>query len=213
MELLQVSLQMVQLIFGLLVAVLSGGFAVSVLHRKKTKAETEQIVVNQFRELTEELRTERTEMKTEIKDLKKDNERCELEHAKTRLELEEVKQQVGYKPKLKGRVFILDDDYDVLHDFKREFKKLSIIDYKGFHDHNEFLESAKEEQPEMLVMDHRLGGGETAEKIISKLGYEPEVIIMSGEPGYSKRYNDKKVNLAPLFFAPLGIIFNPCLYA
>jgi hypothetical protein len=157
-----------------------------VFTRGKLKAETEGIVVSQMTILIKEFREE-------INDLRKQNEKCELEHSITRQELEEVKTSIGYEPKLKGRVFILDDDYDVLHDFKKEFKKLSVIDYKGFHNSMEFLQAARLEKPTMVVMDHRLGGSETAETLIDQLGYEPEVIIMSGEPGFAKRYEAKNV--------------------
>jgi hypothetical protein len=154
--------------------------------RKKHRAETEGIVVRQFSLLAEA-------QNKRIDALQKSNDKCELEHEKTKLEMEEMKKAIGFQPKLKGRVFILDDDFDVLHDFKKEFKRLSVLDYRGYHNYDEFLQAAKIEKPEMVVLDHRLDGGRTAEDVISNLGYMPEIIIMSGEVGYSKKYDVNKI--------------------
>lgn len=152
----------------------------------KIKAEITQMVINQMQQLNEEYRQE-------IAELRLDNERCELEHQKTMLELQEMKKQMNYQAKLKGKVFILDDDFDDLHDFESEFKKISIIDYRGFHDHEEFIESARSERPSIVVMDHRLGNGTTAQDVIGELGYEPEILIMSGVQAFEKIYEGKRI--------------------
>lgn len=154
---------------------------------KETKTRIEKIAAEKFDLINEALiRTVEAQGK-EIKEIKAANEKCEFEHEVTRTELRELKEFSGYKAKLKGKVHILEDDLETLHDFKKEFSKVSIIDYRGYHDSAKFIDETQKAQPAVVIIDHMLGK-ETAQTVIKKLGYQPEIMIMSGEEGFAQAY-------------------------
>ncbi len=128
-----------------------------------------------------------------IEQLKKDNEECKYQHGVAELEMLQLKKHNVFKIWTRDMVYVMDDDHAALLEFKHKFAKISVLDYRGFSDAGEFLTKAKIEQPPIVVIHYRESHAETAEDVIEKIGYEPEIFIMSSEASFEKRFSGKKV--------------------
>lgn len=111
--------------------------------------------------------------------LKREAELCKLQHQITELEMLQLKRHNNFKEWERDKVFVIDDDLDVLEEFAENFAKTSVLDYRGFHEIKNFMHSVQTEKPPIVVLDHHLGGGTKAHDILHQFGYEPEIFIMS----------------------------------
>lgn len=184
------------------------------LNKPKQKKEIEAIISDQWYKLTERLGEERTELINRInrndsiiKELEKhkdanikiiaqltrDNEELKYQNRVTELEMLQLKRLNDFKVWKRDLVYLLDDDKDVLDEFEHKFHKISVADFKGFSNNDEFMAATKSNKPAIVVIDYRLDNGKTAEDIIHDLGYEPEIFIMSVNSAYEQRFNGKKI--------------------
>lgn len=166
-----------------------GAVVVALLNRKKTKADTQKTMQSMYVEMIEEFREEREEHRKIIKELKLSNEECEYKHDVAELEMQQLKKQINFQNWSKEKVFILDDNKNVITSFRKKFANISSIDYQAFINNDEFLEATTEHRPEILILDYFLGDL-TADDIIERIGYEPEVFIMSGDSSIRIKYKD-----------------------
>lgn len=194
---------------GVLVLVLS-----FIIFRKKHRAETEgMLAANHLKNLdiqmkyNEELINQMEKYqkqaealsKTEkanswvIAQLKRDAEECAYKHIIAEMEIDQLKRHNQFKPLVKFDVFVLDDDVDVLADFRQKFSKSSVLNFHGFATSREFMRRVKIEKPSVVVVDYRLDGGSTtAEDIILSLGYEPDIFVMSNLGRYEYKLPKQK---------------------
>lgn len=128
-----------------------------------------------------DLQTASEEDNRRILHMEKDNEECKYQHSIVGLELKLIKAQHQNIQPTKQIVCVLDDDEEVLEEFKEKFDKIAILDFCGFSDAEAFMSHILENRPEVIVSDYRLIGY-TAEDIIEALPYKPEIFIMSGSP-------------------------------
>lgn len=188
------------------------------LNKPKQKKEIEAIITDQWYKLTERLGEERAELihrinrnDSIIRELEKhrddnvkiiaqltrDNEELKYQNRVTELEMMQLKKLNDFKIWKRDMVYLLDDDRDVLDEFGHKFNKISVVDFKGFHNNDEFMAATKHNKPAIVVIDYSLGGGKTAEDIIRDLGYEPEIFIMSINASYEQRFHGKKIRFFP----------------
>ncbi len=158
----------------------------SEIELQRVKAETQNLVTNQYSELIQNLRTERTEdrqmiadNRAEIKQQAADNAECEYKHDVVELELQHLKKQIEYQDYQKETVFVIDDNATTGEIFRRLLSRISVINCKVFLDHRIFLTDVQKEKPGIVILDHYLDKDLTAADIIKLIGYTPEVFIMS----------------------------------
>lgn len=158
------------------------------LNKKKAKAETESLVFKMQNEFLEEARKELKhdreqieENKQTIKKLQQVNEDCEFEHLLTKLQLKKLMKRINMENWHRAMVYVLDDNPMTTMLFEQKFKSVVVVYFKSFTDPKLFLDSARKEKPEILVLDYYLSDKLTACDIISELQYEPEIFIMSQE--------------------------------
>lgn len=126
-----------------------------------------------------ELQLARNKDMLRMTELEKDNENCKYQHAIVELELKLVKSKYFATSFKKEKIAVLDDDPDVIEEFKERFSKIDILDFTCFTEYRSFITYANTEKPQIIVTDYRLGI-HTAEDLLLQLTYEPEVIVMSG---------------------------------
>lgn len=186
-----------------------GTWMVMFLNRKNTKAQTEGLIADQYYKLTERLGEERNELikriarnddlinslerkhrdnNNEIKMLKEDNNECKYLHEVAELELKLIAKHNILKNLKKEKVFVLDDDLDVIDEFRHRFNRLSVLDFHPFLDMDKFLKEVRISKPQIIVVDYILSSGKTAEDVIDSLNYTPEVFIMSTEEGFKSKF-------------------------
>jgi len=181
------------------------------LNRNKDKAkqdkETESIAFRTVAEALEQIRKERADdreqieanraealrAKAEAKLAQIQNEDCEFEHGITRLQLEKVLNRLNMNDWRKSTVFVLDDNELVTKVFTHRFKTIPVVNFKAFTDADICLMMAKNEKPEILILDYHLSETKTADDIIRELGYEPEIFIMSGSRDFEVLYKDTDI--------------------
>lgn len=168
------------------------------LTRRKTKAETESIIVQQYDLLVKSLRQEIKENKEEIQLLKngfkameKSNQECEYDHLVKSLELAHIKKLIDLSKLPKATAFVLDDNKMVALEFKKYFREISVLDCKIFTDPDAFLKTVKQEQPEITILDFFISETLTAEDIIKQMGYTPEIFIMSHDKNIGIKIREK----------------------
>lgn len=125
--------------------------------------------------------------------LKKESESCKLQHQIVELEMLQLKKHNNFMEWERDKIFVIDDDLDVLEEFDENFVKTSVLQYRGFHDHKVFLTSVQAERPPIVVVDHNLSGGQTADDIIAEFGYEPEIFVMSSSSAYGTKYKGGRI--------------------
>lgn len=147
--------------------------------RNKTKAETQNLVVESVNKVVQILRGEVDELSEKYAEVKKSNDDCEHAHKVTKLEVKQLLKLVDFSKIRKATLFILDDNPQVTMAFKRQFRDITSLDVRTFEGPPDFLQAAHRERPEIVILDYNLQDGMTAENVIEKLGYMPEVFIMS----------------------------------
>lgn len=128
-----------------------------------------------------------------IAKIERETEECRYQHTIHELEMAQLKKHNKFAVWHRDMVFVMDDDQDVLDDFRKKFEKSSVLDYKGFIDVDEFIDALHKERPPIVVLDYNVGKGKTAEELIEQFEYEPEIFIMSGLAQYEKKFVGKRI--------------------
>ena len=199
MHLLDINISLVQILIPAFAALL-GVWLNHIFTKNRVKAETENFVVTTMRTAMEEMRLEREDDRMQIKlnqelikTLTQDHDDCEFEHSITRLQLNKALKRLDMLHWVRSTVYVLDDNELVKRVFIHRFRTIPVVNFKAFTDMEECLEMAKEERPEIMVIDYMLSEGHTAEEIIAKLGYTPEIFIMSGTKDYEQKFKDTDI--------------------
>ena len=166
------------------VLILTTAFGIYTWYKKqpKEKIDVSTEVINQMRVLNQSQQEAYEWLTKRVNKSEKNFQECEYGHEVTKLELQYLRNQTGYKAE-KIDVFVLDDNSFTIEEFKRGFIAVSMINFTGFQISEKFLAAVKDVMPAVVIIDYNLGRGQTAEDIISQLGYVPEIFIisMSGE--------------------------------
>jgi hypothetical protein len=181
-----------------MLSTLAASWLVNYLSRHLRKAQIEDIVTTRFQKLTEALSDDNSRLQSEVNanratliEEAKRNEDCEYRHDVAQLQLKLVMDQVDWSKIPKSTVSVLDDNPMVVLDFKREFKKIPAIDCRFFTAPEGFINHAITEQPAVVILDHILGEGLTSDDVKARLGYEPEIIIMSQDKGVQLKIKEQ----------------------
>jgi hypothetical protein len=164
----------------------------------KNKAETEILFDKRYQDLIETMDKERAHDRQLIEDNRQlikqqahENAECEYKHEVTELELATVKKKIDFHNWQRETVFILDDNPLVVNEFKYRFGKISVLDTRVFSNSEKFLTDARNEKPEILIIDWMLGEDETAQDVIEQLEYEPEIFIMSADKSVALKIREQ----------------------
>jgi hypothetical protein len=190
MYLIQISSNLLEIIVMMMVALLGGGLFQALWGRKLTKAQVESIILQDNERLLKKIEINEKKIKVlqdEAALAKADNEECKLLHSLFELEIVYLKKNNAFHGIEHKNVFVVDDDPEDLEEFRKIFDKSSVLDYKGYLNIEDFLKDVTVVKPPCVVIDFNLGKM-TAVQVIDRLGYEPEIFIMSGEAGYEKRF-------------------------
>lgn len=164
---------------------------IKILHDERERDRKE--FINRMEAVMKEIRAN----KLEIQMLKYDNEECKYLHEVSDLEMMHVRRHTDRRLWERELVHVLDDDEDALEDFKNKFKKLSVLEYEGFREVDEFLERTRAKRPPIVVLDYMLPKGTTAEHVIKQLEYDPEIFVMSSEENFELKFKGKNVKFFP----------------
>lgn len=169
--------------------------------RKQRKADTESVVQTYYSKLLQDQEkvNERDRLKVEklegqIVLLVKQNQDCQQEGIARSIEIGLLQRFIRDEriDKTEFKIFILDDEKDIRHEFRDKFMKVSVVKPYTFGT-IEDLEASLYMQPEILILDYRIEGL-TIDSLLQKIlegrdnGYEPQIVIFSGMP---KAYIDK----------------------
>jgi CheY-like chemotaxis protein len=164
-------------------------YAVSLLNRKKTTAETEGLVVDQFSKFSQAQNTRIEALEKKNEEQERENEECAYRSKVLELQVRRLNKIVSLRGYSWEKVFVLDDNATVTKLFKKQFERASIH-MAAFNDHIAFLEAVKVEQPEIVVLDHWLGNI-VAKDIIAQMDeYRPEIILMSADKDLAEEYEN-----------------------
>ena len=174
--------------------VLTAIFGIYIWYRKqpKEKADISTEVINQMRVLNQSQQEAYEWLTKRVNKSEKSFQECEYGHEVTKLELQYLRNQTGYKAE-KIDVFVLDDNSFTIEEFKRGFIGVSMIRFSGFQISEKFLVAVKDVMPAVVIIDYNLGRGQTAEDIISQLGYIPEIFIISMSGEIEAKINGKNI--------------------
>lgn len=188
-------------VIGSVMGIVITAMVTSHFARKQRKADTESVVQSYYSKLLQDQEkvNERDRLKIEKLDnqialLIKQNHECQQEGIARAIEIGILQRFIRDEriEKTEFKIFILDDEKYVRHEFRDKFMKVSVVKTYTFET-IEDLEGSLYQQPEILILDYRISGN-TIEKLLGKIlegregGYEPHLIIFSGMP---KAYIDK----------------------